>query len=84
METITLRTGKTVKLHSSLPPAMLEKALMLIESCENKEVRARAIKTMAKGFSVLDVSRETRVVIDTNKNYHCMTHEKYNGFIRKR
>ncbi len=84
METIKLQSGKTVNLHSNLNEAVLKKALELIEKCENKQVRARALKTMAKGLSVLDVNLKTRVVIDPNQNYHCMTHEKYNNFISRR
>lgn len=84
METFKLESGKTVSLHSNLSAQVLKKAMEVIEKCENKEVRARALKTMAKGLSVLDVNLKTRVVIDPKQNYHCMTHEKYNNFIARR
>lgn len=83
MENITLGSGKTVIFHSVIRNAALEKALEVIDKHQNKEIHARSLKIMSKGLSVLDVSRNMRVVIDGD-SYHCMTHEKYNNFISKR
>lgn len=84
MQTITLESGKRINIHSTLKPDVLAKALDIIERCENKELKARAIVAFAKGLSVLDVNLRTRIVIDKRENYHCMTHEKYNNFIARR
>lgn len=84
METVKLQSGRTVKMHSQLSKDLISKAMEVIEKCENKEIRARVLKTMGKGLAVLDVNLKTRVVVDTKNNYHCMTHEKYNNFIARR
>lgn len=73
--------NRSMKLHGKPPAKLLQKAIAM--ATEYVEGRTTPRKLSNGLFSVLEVSRTDRIVID-GEDLHLMTHEKYNLFVNQR
>lgn len=72
---------RVLKLHGKPQDKMLKKAIAMVEQYCNGTLQPRKLSNGL--FSVLEVSRTDRIVIDGD-DLHLMTHEKYNLFVNQR
>jgi hypothetical protein len=70
-----------MKLHGKPNAKILQKAIAMATSFVEGNLAPRKLSNGI--FSVLEVSRTDRIVID-GEDLHLMTHEKYNLFVNQR
>ena len=81
MKKIKLAKG-VLKLHNTPQKKIIDKAIKLANEYCNGIITARKLSNGI--YSVLEVSRNERIVIDEKGQLHFMSHEKYNQFINER
>lgn len=79
---VQLVNGSFMRLHYKPQQRVIDRAVVVANQFVKGEVRARKLRNGY--FSVLDVSRTERIVIDKDDNIHFLSHEKYNDFVEKR
>lgn len=79
---VQLINGCFMRLHYKPQQRVINRAIDVANQYVKGEVRARKLRNGY--FSVLDVSRTERIVIDKEQNIHFLSHEKYNDFVEKR
>lgn len=79
---VQLVNGSFMRLHYKPQQRVIDRAVEVANQFVRGEVRARKLSNGY--FSVLDVSRTERIVIDRDQNIHFLSHEKYNDFVEKR
>lgn len=79
---VQLVNGSFMRLHYKPQQRVIDRAVEVANQFVKGEVRARKLRNGY--FSVLDVSRTERIVIDKDQNIHFLSHEKYNDFVEKR
>lgn len=72
---------RTLKIHGKPQPRVLKKAIDMAQQFCSGTLQARKLSN--GHYSVLEVSRTERIVID-GEDLHLMTHEKYNLFVNQR
>lgn len=79
---VQLANGSFLKLQGKPQQKIIDKATKVANEMIAGNVRPR--KLLNGLFSVLDVSRTDRIVIDKEDQLHLMSHEKYNDFVNQR
>jgi len=79
---VQLINGEFMKLHYKPQQKIIDKATKAANGLLAGNIKARKLSNGL--FSVLDVSRTERIVIDKEKQLHLMSHEKYNDFVNQR
>ena len=79
---VQLVNGSFMRFHYKTQQRVIDRAVEVANQFVKGEVRARKLRNGY--FSVLDVSRTERIVIDKDDNIHFLSHEKYNDFVEKR
>lgn len=82
MKKIKLGNNRELKLHYKPQNHILEKAITIATKYINSEITPRKLSNGI--FSVLEVTRNERIVIDAKDQLHFMSHEKYNQFVNQR
>lgn len=82
MKKIKLGNDRELKLHYKPQKHILDKAVTIATQYINSEINARKLSNGL--FSVLEVTRNERIVIDAKDQMHFMSHEKYNQFVNQR
>ncbi len=70
-----------LRIHFKAQTKVLDKAIRVVREYKGGNVRPRKLNCGL--FSVIEVSRNERIVIDNGK-LNLMTHEQYNNFIARR
>ncbi|AQW88551.1 hypothetical protein FDH34_gp026 [Serratia phage BF] len=70
-----------LRIHFKAQTKVLDKAIRVVKEYNTGKVRPRRLGCGL--FSVLDVSRNERIVIKDN-TLNLMTHEQYNKFVERR
>ena len=70
-----------LRIHFKAQSKILDKAIRIVQDYNNGTVRPRTLKCGL--FSVIDVTRNERIVIDNGK-LNLMSHEQYNNYIARR
>lgn len=70
-----------LRIHFKAQTKVLDKAIRVVKEYKGGQVRPRKLNCGL--FSVIEVSRNERIVIDNGK-LNLMTHEQYNNFIARR
>lgn len=70
-----------LRIHFKAQTKVLDKAIRIVREYKGGQVRPRKLNCGL--FSVIEVSRNERIVIDNGK-LNLMTHEQYNNFIARR
>lgn len=70
-----------LRIHFKAQTKVLDKAIRVVREYKCGNVRPRKLNCGL--FSVIEVSRNERIVIDNGK-LNLMTHEQYNNFIARR
>lgn len=70
-----------LRIHFKAQTKVLDKAIRIVREYKGGNVRPRKLNCGL--FSVIEVSRNERIVIDNGK-LNLMTHEQYNNFIARR
>ena len=70
-----------LRIHFKAQSKVLDKAIRTVQGYNNGTIRARKLNCGL--FSVIDVTRNERIVIDNGK-LNLMSHEQYNNYISRR
>lgn len=70
-----------LRIHFKAQSKVLDKAIRVVREYQGGQLRPRTLKCGL--FSVIEVSRNERIVIDDGK-LNLMTHEQYNNYIARR
>lgn len=70
-----------LRIHFKAHTKVLEKAIRVVKEYNRGNIKPRVLNCGL--FSVLNVSRNERIVIDNGK-FNLMTHEAYNRYISRR
>lgn len=70
-----------LRIHFKAQTKVLDKAIRVVKEFNGGNIRPRKLNCGL--FSVIEVSRNERIVIDNGK-LNLMTHEQYNNFIARR
>lgn len=79
---VLLVNGEFMRLHYKPQQKIVDKATKVANDFIAGGIRPRKLSNGI--FSVLDISRTERIVIDKEKQIHLMSHEKYNDFVNQR
>lgn len=70
-----------LRIHFKAQSKVLDDAIRVVKEYNSGKIQPRRLKCGL--FSVLDVSRKQRIVID-HGNLNLLTHEQYNSYITRR